>query len=477
MMNENKWLNGAIPALLIHSCIGSVYCWSLLKADIATAMNVSVSSIEFAFALAIFSLGMSAAFGGKFVEKNVKKASFLSMCCFCFGLLFSCYAIEHSSIIGLFLSYGLLMGIGLGIGYLSPVKTLMLWFKEHKGLATGIAISGFGLSKMLFSPFIEWCTLIYGVQTTLYSISLISLLMMGIASIIIKKPSYWKEEGKNFGFADAINILKDKRYIMIWLIFFINIMCGLVIISFEKNLLISVGFTSIGIWASLTAFFNTFGRFGYSALSDYTIKKESVYEIIFGSCMLITLYCSLTDGLNSAILVLMLISINMGYGGGFSTLPNLLSSKFGMEKISTIHGFALSAWAWASIGAYILTQLTIYYIQLDYQQVICILAIMYLLAYVITYFLKDTPNFCPHKNIKTICVIDEKFDYETDNDDLEDIPTLMDIQYCQDCGKILNISHKDEIVIGHLPISSISECYDFEKITGCKLEEITLWKK
>ena len=156
-MLENKWFRAAIPALLIHICIGSVYCWSLLKDEIALLMNCSVSSIEFAFSLAIFFLGMSAAFAGNFVEKNVKASSGLSCIFFTLGLMLSIISIYNQSIIGLMVSYGCIMGIGLGIGYLSPVKTLMLWFSEHKGLATGIAISGFGLSKVIFSPFIEWC--------------------------------------------------------------------------------------------------------------------------------------------------------------------------------------------------------------------------------------------------------------------------------------------------------------------------------
>ncbi len=155
-MFNNKWMRGAIPALFLHSCIGSVYCWSLLKGNIAQEMGIEVYQIEFAFSLAIFFLGMSAALGGRFVEKAVKLSSMLSCLCFASGLLLSVLAIRMQSPLGFMLSYGCLMGIGLGLGYLSPVKTLMLWFNRHKGLATGIAISGFGLSKVLFSPFIEW---------------------------------------------------------------------------------------------------------------------------------------------------------------------------------------------------------------------------------------------------------------------------------------------------------------------------------
>ena len=190
-MLDNKWFRAAIPALLIHICIGSVYCWSLLKDEIALLMNCSVSSIEFAFSLAIFFLGMSAAFAGNFVEKNVKISSGLSCIFFTLGLMLSVISIYNQSITGLMISYGCIMGIGLGIGYLSPVKTLMLWFSEHKGLATGIAISGFGLSKVIFSPFIEWCNAEYSVITTLIIMTIFSVICMSIATYLIKKPDDW----------------------------------------------------------------------------------------------------------------------------------------------------------------------------------------------------------------------------------------------------------------------------------------------
>ena len=280
-MLDNKWFRAAIPALLIHICIGSVYCWSLLKDEIALLMNCSVSSIEFAFSLAIFFLGMSAAFAGNFVEKNVKISSGLSCIFFTLGLMLSVISIYNQSITGLMISYGCIMGIGLGIGYLSPVKTLMLWFSEHKGLATGIAISGFGLSKVIFSPFIEWCNTEYSVITTLIIMAIFSVICMSIATYLIKKPADWIEPKIKFNIKSYFNILKEPVYIMIWIIFYLNITCGLALISFEKSISLYAGIVSVGILSSLTAFFNTAGRFCYSAVSDFMSNKTWVYIIIF----------------------------------------------------------------------------------------------------------------------------------------------------------------------------------------------------
>ena len=380
-MLNNRWFRAAIPALLIHICIGSVYCWSLLKDEIALLMNCSVSSIEFAFSLAIFFLGMSAAFAGNFVEKNVKISSGLSCIFFTLGLMLSVISIYNQSITGLMISYGCIMGIGLGIGYLSPVKTLMLWFSEHKGLATGIAISGFGLSKVIFSPFIEWCNTEYSVITTLIIMAIFSVICMSIATYLIKKPADWIEPKIKFNIKSYFNILKEPVYIMIWIIFYLNITCGLALISFEKSISLYAGIVSVGILSSLTAFFNTAGRFCYSTASDFMSNKTWVYITIFISSCLSVIFASFIP----LIIPLMLCVINAGYGGGFSTLPTLLQSKFGMEKISTIHGMTLSAWAFAGLSGNQLSNLIINILGWSYPVLFIILFLLYSIALCLSY--------------------------------------------------------------------------------------------
>ena len=388
---KSKWIHGALPALLIHCCIGTVYCWSLLKGDIAGLMKVNVSSIEFAFSLAIFFLGMSAAFGGRFVEKNVRRSSLVSMLCFSGGLLGTIYAITLGSIPLLFLFYGGIMGIGLGLGYLSPVKTLMLWFSKHKGLATGIAISGFGLSKALFSPFITWCNSGYGIKATLFCISVISIICMGAASILIKKPDGWKEDSRKFSILEAIRTILNPVYLKIWVVFYLNITCGLALIAFEKDLAEKSGLGWIGILASLTALFNTLGRFGYSTVSDWTKDKSKIYLTIFltsGLAMMLPIFF----GLKIWVIVVMLCIINSGYGGGFSTLPTFLESKFGMKRISMIHGFALSAWGWAGLSGNQLSNLVLNYYHGEFNDLFIVLCSLYILAFIITKTIKYETN-------------------------------------------------------------------------------------
>ena len=149
---SNKWIRAAIPALLLHCSIGTVYCWSIFSQEIADYIGFSKGATEWAFSFAIFFLGMSAAFLGNVVEKDIHKSSLIATICFSAGMaltgFFIYYGGQHQgnvvSLVGIYLSYGFIMGVGLGTGYLSPVKTLMLWFQDRKGLATGLAVAGFG---------------------------------------------------------------------------------------------------------------------------------------------------------------------------------------------------------------------------------------------------------------------------------------------------------------------------------------------
>ena len=160
---SNKWIRAAIPALLLHCSIGTVYCWSIFSQEIADYIGFSKGATEWAFSFAIFFLGMSAAFLGGIVEKDIHKSSLIATICFTLGMVgtgfFIWYGGAHKgslvSLIGIYVCYGFIMGIGLGTGYLSPVKTLMLWFQDRKGLATGLAVTGFGAAKAIASPIMQ----------------------------------------------------------------------------------------------------------------------------------------------------------------------------------------------------------------------------------------------------------------------------------------------------------------------------------
>ena len=221
---SNKWTRAAIPALLLHCSIGTVYCWSLFSGALTEVFGQqNAGTLNWAFSLAIFFLGMSAAFLGDFVEKDIHKASLIATICFAVGIAGTGLAVRLHCLPMVLIFYGVIMGIGLGLGYLSPVKTLMLWFKDNKGLATGLAVAGFGAAKMIFSFIIEPMVAGLGVEKTLYILACVWFVMMFVGHLLLKKPEGWVEkhgEKQTIGqFFKRFTIFKDPKFIGIWLVF------------------------------------------------------------------------------------------------------------------------------------------------------------------------------------------------------------------------------------------------------------------
>ena len=398
---NNKWMRAAIPALLIHCSIGTVYCWSTFKEAIANQIGMSTFAVGWAFSLAIFFLGMSAAFAGKMVEKNIHKSSLISCICFTLGMIGTGLFIQFTqgvvALIGIFICYGCIMGIGLGIGYLTPVKTLMLWFSKQKGLATGISIMGFGLAKAIATPIMEAIQTNIGIAEMFYILGAVYFVMMFVGHLLLRKPADWVEPVEKKNEFKMMSMFKDKTFLGIWLMFFINIHCGLALITYEKQILgvtfmgMAVLGTMISVIPSVTAAANALGRIGYSTISDKMKDRNTVYKIIFISSIIITAIAlatfAISNGHNSigygVIVIALLIIVNLGYGGGFSTLPALLSSRFGMERISKIHGLSLSAWAIAGLTGNNMSELILSLSNKNYDYILIATLIFYIIAMVI----------------------------------------------------------------------------------------------
>ena len=392
---NNKWMRAAVPALLIHCSVGTVYCWSTFKQAIAEQIGMSPFAVGWAFSLAIFFLGMSAAFVGKLVERDIHKSSLISCVCFSVGMVGTGFFIQFTTgivaLLGIYLCYGFIMGIGLGVGYLTPVKTLMLWFSERKGLATGISIMGFGLAKAIATPIMELIQKSLGISAMFYILGCAYFAWMFLGHILLKKPDGWVEpDGAKSDFK-PLSMFKDKTFVGIWLMFFLNIHCGLALITYEKQILelvFGVGAVAIAVVPSVTAAFNALGRIGYSSVSDKMKERNTVYKIIFTSCIAVSLLAfftgAITGGFGIAILgviaVTLLLVVNLGYGGGFSTLPALLSERFGMDRISKIHGLALSAWAIAGLTGNNMSEIILNTTGKNYNIVLIAIAVLYAVA-------------------------------------------------------------------------------------------------
>ncbi|MBR6307282.1 MAG: OFA family MFS transporter [Lachnospiraceae bacterium] len=366
---NNKWIRGAIPALLLHCSIGTVYCWSTFSGEISNYIGASKSACGWAFSLAIFFLGMSAAFLGDVVEKNIHKSSLIATICFSVGMVGTGFAILLKSLPLIFLFYGCIMGIGLGTGYLSPVKTLMLWFKDKKGLATGLAVAGFGAAKAIATPVMQFILNKFDNNPApmFFIMGGVYFVMMFIGHLLLRKPSDWVEQHAEGGIKEFFATLgsnfktsfSNKTFIGIWLMFYINITCGLALISQEKQIFNTIGLSvgTAAILGTVTAIANAAGRLGFSAWADKLKDRNTIYKLIFilsigfTACVIFTkgIVNGATVPVLAVICVALLIMVNAGYGGGYSNVPTLLSDHFGMKKISSVHGMCLSAWAIAGL--------------------------------------------------------------------------------------------------------------------------------
>ena len=375
---ENKWLRAAVPGLLLHCSIGTVYCWSYVSGGISDYIGYDVKTVNWAFSIAILFLGLSAAFLGNFVEKDIHKASLIATICFSLGMAGTGLFVwlggrsynggqgtpSIVALIGIFLCYGVIMGIGLGTGYLSPVKTLMLWFQDRKGLATGLAVAGFGAAKAIGAPIMEalQANKNVGVVKMFFILACVYFVMMFTGHLLLKKPAGWHEPSSSEKKPSIMEVLKTKpltNYIGIWLMFFLNITCGLAIISYEKQLFAAAGYAAIvGTLGAISAVFNAGGRLGFSAVADTMNDRNTIYKIIFVLSIIFTAAVLFTNGIVNAgtnallafLVVALVMVVNAGYGGGFSNVPTLLSDHYGMGSISAIHGITLSAWGFAGIA-------------------------------------------------------------------------------------------------------------------------------
>ncbi len=370
----NKWIRAAIPALLLHCSIGTVYCWSIFSSEIGEHIGFSKGACEWAFSLAIFFLGMSAAFLGNIVEKDIHKSSLIAAITFALGMAGSGFFIWYGglhkgsvvALLGIYLCYGLIMGIGLGTGYLSPVKTLMLWFRDRKGLATGLAVAGFGAAKAIASPIMSWMLENLGeggIYKMFFILAAVYFVMMFVGHLLLKKPDDWHEPQGGEHKPSIMQVLKTRpltNYLGIWLMFYLNITCGLALISQEKYIFACIGLagTALALAPTISAVFNAGGRLGFSAWGDKMSDRNTIYKIIFIVSIVLSAIVIVTDGINKgssnmvimfAVLALIMM-VNAGYGGGFSNVPTLLSDHYGMSSISAIHGITLSAWAFAGLS-------------------------------------------------------------------------------------------------------------------------------
>lgn len=342
-------IHGIIPAFLLAVSVGQIYAFTNFSGYISDFIIQPLSTVQLAFSFGIFFLGMGAAFFGKIVERNIKLSTIIGTVLFITGLCVSALSIELKSIWLLYIGYGLLIGLGTGVIYISPVKTMMMWYPNHKFLASAIPIIFFGLGST-FSTLVFPALIQTGISKVFYYYALIYLLMMLPAIFLLKKPidELKLQEFNPVSFSYR-ELLRDRFFIHSWLFMFLNISAGLCMIPLARQMMqkSSIGYSfAIITWIiSLAGLFNGGGRFVFAFISDRLNKKIDIVGYILGISLITTICCLLYQ----PVIGIAFLIINACYGAGFSVIPGILSNHYGMNNISKIHGAVLSAWGFAGL--------------------------------------------------------------------------------------------------------------------------------
>ncbi len=381
----NRWL---VPpaALCINLAIGQAYAWSVFNIPLTRIKGVSQSAPEdwtpnqviWIFSLAIVFLGLSAAFGGKWLERvGPRRAMFTSSLCFGTGFLVSALGVHLHSIVLLYLGYGVVGGCGLGLGYISPVGTLIRWFPDRPGMATGMAIMGFGGGAMIGAPaavaLMESCATptTRGVAQTFASMGIAYLAFKLVGAIAVRvPPAGWRPPGYQppqnpMRLVTARNVhadqaIKTPQFYLLWIMLCFNVTAGIGILGKASDMVQEMFGASVAAgagFAGLLSLANMAGRFAWSSASDFLGRKRT-YAIYFGLGLVLYALLPTFGQLGSLKLFVLTSAVIMTmYGGVFATIPAYLRDLFGTLHVSAIHGRLLTAWSVAGVlGPVLLTR-------------------------------------------------------------------------------------------------------------------------
>jgi OFA family oxalate/formate antiporter-like MFS transporter len=357
----------ALAAVAIHLSIGSIYAYSIYQLPLEEAQGWATSQVTLAFSIAVFVLGLTAAFLGTYVEEyGPRLAGLAAAVLYGAGMVGAGLSVQIGSLPLFLATFGVVGGMGIGLGYISPIGTLLEWFPDRRGMATGLAVMGFGAGALLTGPLGSYLIQEFSVATAFYGLGALYFVLMTLGASYLAKPADgWLPEGmqdeedaheKATSALPGIETLTaaeartSTRFWMVWLVIFINVSAGIMLLAFASPMLQQIGGATATTAAFITGYigiFNGGGRIFWSSLSDYVGRTTT-----YGAFMIIQIGAFLLMPQLAGVWVLagtMFLVITC-YGGGFACLPAYLSDLFGTKEVSAIHGYALTAWGVAGVA-------------------------------------------------------------------------------------------------------------------------------
>jgi len=374
----SRWM---VPpaALAVHLSIGQVYAFSVFKNPLlamhgADGSAWSLKQVGSIFSIAIAVLGLSAALFGRWLETaGPRKAMFVAACCFGLGFQIAAAGALTHQLWLIYLGYGAVGGVGLGLGYISPVSTLIKWFPDRPGLATGLAIMGFGGGAMIGSPLGTRLMALYkagghpAIPGAWMTMGVLYFLFMLFGAFLVRvppegwRPAGWTPPAQRSAMISGHNVdvgsaVRTPQFYLLWLVLALNVTAGIGILEQASPMIQDlfrgqVTPVAAGGFVGLLSLFNMAGRFLWASCSDY-IGRKPTYMIFFaaGAALYFLLPLTGAQHMNSLALFVLVAGVLISmYGGGFATIPAYLRDMFGPYNVSAIHGRLLTAWSVAGI--------------------------------------------------------------------------------------------------------------------------------
>jgi OFA family oxalate/formate antiporter-like MFS transporter len=352
----NRWII-AIAGILMQVALGAVYAWSVFRVPLTKQFGWSISDVTLTFTIAIFAVGFAAFFGGLWLNKQGPRVVAVTGGAL-YGLGVFLASFSANRLWWLYLSYGLIGGIGLGFSYIVPVAVLVKWFPDKRGLITGVAVGGFGLGALVTAPVATRLIASVGVLTTFAYLGIAyGILTVATGLFMRNPPTGWKPEGWNaspktlqragrdYTLGQAV---RSWQWWALWLLLFINTSAGISVISQESPLFQDLAKVTALVAAGMVgvvAIGNALGRVFWAWLSDL-LSRRMTFVVMF--VLQVALFWLLPNMHTAGLLTLVAFVILMCYGGGFGTMPAFAADYFGPKNVGPIYGLMLTAWGFAS---------------------------------------------------------------------------------------------------------------------------------
>ena len=342
-------------------CLGMAYGRSVFKKPLMGTEHWAETSVQLNFTLAIFFLGVGTIIGGLWQDKvGPRKVATTAGIIFGLGYMIAGFSASHHSLNGLYLGYGVLTGIGMGMGYICPVATLVKWFPDMRGLMTGVAVCGYGFGAAVMSPFAAWEVKAYSVSAAFWTLGIIYLIVVvGAAQFYANPPQGWRPAGweprtavakaastYDFTVGEAMG---TWQFYLLFLLLFLNVSAGIMIISQASPMAQEmVGMTVLQAagMVSVISICNGLGRVFWAWVADH-IGRAQVYFLLFA--IQVVVFFTLPRVHNWTLFTALFAVIGLCYGGGFGTMPSFTADFFGAKAMGGIYGIILLAWGVAAI--------------------------------------------------------------------------------------------------------------------------------